>query len=180
MSWPWVYEVVVMDDKWKYYDITHKRHVLCNPLSERKFQRLCRLLGLTRGARVLDVACGSGAFLSKHASHVGRIAGLDHSEDLIDIALRDNHERVAAGTAQFVVGDATELPWADNQFSAVTSNCVSCFETKARPALEEMYRVLRPGGRAAIGDDRHQMMETVGFTQVSRQFGGMLTSGFKE
>jgi SAM-dependent methyltransferase len=138
-----------------------------------------RVLDLQPEDQVLDVACGSGTFLRKHASHVRRIAGLDHSEDLIDIALRDHHERVAAGTAEFVVGDATVLPWADNQFSVVTSNCVSCFETKAQPALEEMYRVLRPGGRAAIGNDRRQMMEAIGFTQVSGRFRGIVTTGFK-
>jgi len=35
---------------------------------------------------MLDVACGSGALLRKHAPHVRRVAGLDHSEDLIEIA----------------------------------------------------------------------------------------------
>jgi len=133
---------------------------------------------------VLDVACGSGTFLRKHASHVVRVAGLDHSEDLIDIARQENQERVAAGTAEFVVGDATALPWADGQFSAVTSNCVDCFEKKAAQALEEMYRVLRPGGRAVVADDRRQTMEAVGFTRVSAEptlWGlGHVTTGFKE
>jgi len=124
----------------------------------------------------------SGTFLRKRAAHVARIAGLDHSEDLIDIALRENRERVEARTAEFVVGDVTSLPWADEQFTAVTSNCVDCFEKKARPALAEMYRVLAPGGRAVVADDRRHMMEDIGFTQVSarRILWGYVTTGYKE
>lgn len=140
-----------------------------------------RVLNLQPDDEVLDVACGSGTFLHKHAAHVASIAGLDHSEDLIEIALRENRERVEAGTAEFVVGDATELPWPDNRFSAVTSNCIDCFEKKAQPALEEMHRVLQPGGRAVVADNRQEMMEDIGFTDVSarRVLWGYVTTGFK-
>lgn len=141
-----------------------------------------RRLDLQPEDEVLDVACGSGTFLRKHASHVSGIAGLDHSDDLIHIALRENQERVAAGTAEFIVGDATALPWADNTFSVVTSNCIDCFKKKDVPALQEMYRVLRPGGRALVADNRRETMEDAGFTRVSveRVFWGYLTSGFKD
>lgn len=143
---------------------------------------VARLLDLQPEDEVLDVACGSGTFLRKHASHVRRIAGLDHSEDLIEIALRQNRARVAAGTAEFVTGDVTALPWEDDQFSVVTSNCVHCFDAKAKQALAEMYRVLRPGGRAVVDADRRETMESVGFTRVSaeRILWDYATTGFKE
>jgi SAM-dependent methyltransferase len=133
------------------------------------------ILDLQADDEVLDVGCGTGAFLRTRASHVRRIAGLDHSEVAIAVALRENCERVAEGTAQFVVGDVTALPWPSETFSAVTSNCVDCYEDVARPALEEMYRVLRPGGRAVVADDRRQMMEEIGFSRVSV---GRLRRGF--
>lgn len=126
-----------------------------------------RRLDLSADDEVLDVACGSGAFLRMYASHVRRVAGLDHSADLIAIANSENRERVAAGTAEFVVGDATALPWNDNDFSVVTCNCLDCFASKTRPALEEMYRVLRPGGRILVADDHHHEMEDIGFRDVS-------------
>ena len=138
-------------------------------------------LDLTSDDEVLDVACGSGAFLRKHASHVRRVAGLDHSDDLIAFAQRENHERIAAGTAEFVVGDATALPWDDNEFTVVTCNCIDCFAAKTRPALEEMYRVLRPGGRILVGDDHRQDMEDIGFSNVTVEhvLWGDLTSATK-
>jgi SAM-dependent methyltransferase len=130
---------------------------------------------------VLDVACGSGAFLRAYAAHVHRVAGLDHSDDLIAIAENNNQERVAAGTAEFVVGDATALPWEDGEFSAVTSNCISCFESKSEQTLREMHRVLRPGGRAVVEADRVWTMEYIGFVDVTkkRSLWGTVTTGYK-
>lgn len=151
-------------------------------LGEWLYALVAKRLDLGPEDEVLDVACGSGAFLRKHASHVRRVAGLDHSDDLIDIAKRENQERVAAGTAEFVVGDATVLPWDDNEFSVVTCNCIDCFATKTRPALEEMYRVLRPGGRILVADDHRQDMEEIGFSEVSVEhvLWGDCTTGSKQ
>lgn len=131
---------------------------------------------------VLDVACGSGAFLKIYGSHATRIAGIDHSEDLIEIARKQNRARVADGTAEFAAGDATDLPWGDNEFTVVTSNCIDCFADKAKPAISEMYRVLRPGGRALVADDHREDMESVGFGRVSVEHigWGYLTTGYKE
>lgn len=98
---------------------------------------------------VLDVGCGSGDFLKRYAAHTRRIAGADHSEIEIRLARRRNRRRIAAGTAEFVHADAAHLPWGDDRFSAVTCNCVQCFVEPER-ALREMFRVLRPGGRAVL------------------------------
>jgi len=80
-----------------------------------------------------------------------------------------------------VVGDATELPWDDDQFSVVTCNCIDCFAAKTRPTLEEMFRVLRPGGRILVADDHRQEMEAIGFRDVlvERVLWGDLTSARK-
>ena len=50
-------------DTWKFYDITHRRHVVCNPTSEEKLTRLVDLVQLPTAARVVDIACGKGEFL---------------------------------------------------------------------------------------------------------------------
>lgn len=150
------------------------------------YDAFAQTLDLQPEDEVLDVACGTGAFLRKHASHARRIAGLDHSEVGIDVALRENSQRVVAGTAEFVVGDVTALPWPDGSFSAVTSNCVECYEERAQPALAEMHRVLRPGGRAVVADDRRGMMEAAGFRRVSVErhrwgpISGEITTGLKD
>ena len=152
------------------------------PLNGWLYAAVARVVQLRPEDEVLDVACGSGVFLRQHAAHVRRIAGLDQSGPMIEEALRQNQERVDAGTAEFVVGDAAALPWESDEFSVVTCNCVDCFESKAQPAIEEMYRVLKPGGRAVISDDRRDVMEAAGFRRVTaeRVLWGYATSGFKD
>jgi ubiquinone/menaquinone biosynthesis C-methylase UbiE len=100
---------------------------------------------------LLDVACGDGAFLAEYASHVRYVAGLDLYEVKVDLAERRFADRIAAGTAEVVQGDAGALPWEDGRFSAVT--CMDAFSFFPDPdgVLREVRRVLRPGGRAVMG-----------------------------
>jgi ubiquinone/menaquinone biosynthesis C-methylase UbiE len=62
--------------------------------------------------------------------------------------------RIAAGTAEIVLGDAMALPWADSRFSVVCSlNCLKFVPDPAK-ALREMHRVLRPDGRLVLTIDK--------------------------
>jgi ubiquinone/menaquinone biosynthesis C-methylase UbiE len=81
---------------------------------------------------------------------VRSIAGLDRSGLSVKCATKRNKERVAAGKAEFVQGDACALPWEDNRFSAVTSMGSFIALPKPLQALKEMHRVLTDGGRAVI------------------------------
>jgi ubiquinone/menaquinone biosynthesis C-methylase UbiE len=112
------------------------------------------LLRLRSDDAVLDVACGSGLFLRRYAAHVRRVAGIDRSAVQVKGARRLLRNRVDAGDAQVVEGDAVALPWADGEFSAVTCNCLNCIDD-AEGAVAEMHRVLRPGGRLVLVADFH-------------------------
>lgn len=140
---------------------------------------------------LLDVGCGSARLLAEQASHVRHIAGLDASEIQVGMARRRLADRIAAGTAEIVLGDAMALPWEDGRFSVVGSlNCLK-FVPDPQKALREMHRVLRPGGRVVLtldpavkasdrsgkvsafgewqwsADDARRMMEEAGFADVS-------------
>ncbi len=58
-------------DPWKFYNITHREHVVCNPTSEEKLARLVELVRLSRDAQVVDIACGKGEFLIRLAEAYG-------------------------------------------------------------------------------------------------------------
>ena len=67
-------------DRWRYFAITHRDHVICNPTSLAKLDELIGLLDLRPGARVLDVACGKAEFLARMVERcAGSGVGVDAS-----------------------------------------------------------------------------------------------------
>jgi len=153
------------------------------------YQLMATELELVSEDDLLEVACGSGPFLARHASHVRYVAGLDLSELQVALGRRRLADRIAAGTAEIVRGDAVALPWEDGRFSAVVCNSIVGFHEPER-ALAEMCRVLPPGGRAVVmmnarvpegtpsrlddyacwewnEPDARRLMEDAGFTDVA-------------
>jgi SAM-dependent methyltransferase len=96
------------------------------------------------GARVLDVACGSGEFCALAAGRGAEVSGIDAAEGMIAIARR----RLPG--ADLRVGPMESLPWADGTFDAVTAFNALQFAADFVTALREAARVARPGGRVAV------------------------------
>lgn len=109
-------------------------------------------LKLRAGLRVLDVGCGTGDHVRIMAPLVapGAAIGIDLSATLIACALR----RAVHGLSHvsFQVGDACELPFADAAFDRVVANQVLLHLADPWRAVEEMRRVLGPGGLLSIGE----------------------------
>lgn len=114
------------------------------------YRAMAAELGLQPDDDLLDVGCGSASLLAEHASHVRYVAGLDASEIQVGMARRRLAERLAAGSAEIVLGDAGRLPWDDGRFSVVTSLNTLKFVPDPEGALREMGRVLCPGGRVVV------------------------------
>jgi len=67
-------------DMWKFYDVTHREHEICNPTSHEKLDRLVKLFRLPEGASVADIACGKAEFLIRLVEAYGvRGVGVDMS-----------------------------------------------------------------------------------------------------
>lgn len=114
------------------------------------YAMLAGYLDLQPDDDLLDVGCGSAGLLTHHAAHVRHVAGLDASALQVGMARRRLAERIAAGSAEIVLGDAAALPWEAGRFSVVTSLFSVEFHPDPRRSVREMQRVLRPGGRAVI------------------------------
>jgi SAM-dependent methyltransferase len=117
---------------------------------ERRIARL--LLGLGPGDGVLDVACGPGNFSRDFARAVGPdglVIGIGASRPMLTRAVRETQEAGLQNTV-FVHGDASMLPFRDSSFDGVC--CFAALNLFAEPfkALDQMRRVLTPGGRIAI------------------------------
>lgn len=116
-------------------------------------RRALELAGVGRGDRLLDVASGDGAAVLLAAGELGAEAvGVEYGA----AAVRGAREAAAAAglaaRANFVEGDAEQLPVGDGSFDAVLCECSLCTFPDKRRAVAEMRRVLRPGGRLAIAD----------------------------
>ena len=114
------------------------------------YKPVSRILELQPEDSLVEVACGSGHFLKRYASHVHSIAGLDLSHVQVRMAKRKLRGRIAAGTAEIVQGDASQLPWENNRFSTATTMGSFIGFPKPLESLKELCRVLRPGGRAVV------------------------------
>jgi ubiquinone/menaquinone biosynthesis C-methylase UbiE len=104
------------------------------------------------GGEVLEVAPGPGYLAIELAKRGYRVTALDISRSFVEIA-RNNAEQ-AGVRIDVRLGNAARMPFADNSFDFVV--CAAAFKNFSAPvaALDEMHRVLKPGGQASILDLR--------------------------
>jgi ubiquinone/menaquinone biosynthesis C-methylase UbiE len=123
--------------------------VVAEVLAPEELQFYSRL-NVPKGSKVLDVACGSGTIALEASRHGANAKGLDIVEDLI----RQAKERAAAEglKAEFIVGDAEDLPYGDNEFDYVISMFGAMFAPRPEIAASELFRVCKPGGTVAMGN----------------------------
>jgi arsenite methyltransferase len=106
-------------------------------------------LALNPGESVIDIGCGPGFLCEEMANAVGRtgrVLGIDISDDLLSVA----RERNEVDWLTYEQGDARELDVPDATFEVAVSAQTLEFIDNADRALAEMFRVLKPGGRALI------------------------------
>jgi ubiquinone/menaquinone biosynthesis C-methylase UbiE len=106
--------------------------------------------GLPAGAEILEVAPGPGYFAVEMGRRGYAVTGLDISHTMVQIATE--HARRSGVAVNFQHGDATAMPFEADRFDLIV--CQAAFKNFLDPvrALDEMHRVLRPGGVAVIQD----------------------------
>jgi demethylmenaquinone methyltransferase / 2-methoxy-6-polyprenyl-1,4-benzoquinol methylase len=109
-------------------------------------RRMLQKLGVGEGAKILDIGCGTCVLEEQYSLGGSQVVGIDLTNAMIRLAQRKGLGSVSLGLA-----DAEHLPFREESFDLV----VSCYVPKYCDTLrfvEEMARVLRPGGRAAVYD----------------------------
>lgn len=111
------------------------------------------LLGPRSGKlpRALDVGCGAGHLAFAIAAHVGHVVALDPSSNMRAAVTRGAAER-GLGQIEVQSGSAESLPFAEESFALVCTRYSAHHWTRLPAAVQEMSRVLEPGGHVLIID----------------------------
>jgi ubiquinone/menaquinone biosynthesis C-methylase UbiE len=135
-----------------------------------RFQALAARLRtvLPQGGDMLEVAPGPG-FVAIEMAKGGayRVTGLDVSRTMVELAHKNAAE--AGVEVDFRHGNASAMPFANESFDLLA--CSAAFKNFSEPhkALEEMHRVLRPGGTALVADLR----KDVPMSEIKKYFGAI-------
>ena len=115
-----------------------------NLVSRRRFALEMLEARVSPGSNILDIGCGTGHLAGELMQRGYTACGVDLSEAMVEYA-REHYDR-----DRFRVGDIEQIPFPDNTFDAVMCLGVMEYLEKDEPALREIWRVLKPGGRAVI------------------------------
>jgi ubiquinone/menaquinone biosynthesis C-methylase UbiE len=151
------------DDVTQFHSVDHTTHPTsfvqfmdtshAQPTARSYKQAIMEQLDIKIGATILDVGCGTGQDALDLAQAVGphgRVIGIDRSETMLQEA------RARATRAQlpveYVLADATQLPFADASFDGCQASRVFGHLREPELAVAEMARVARPGARVVAAD----------------------------
>ncbi len=113
-----------------------------------------RYVDINPGDRVLDLGSGAGndCFVARALTGPeGSVTGIDFTPQMIEKA-KENCDKMGYSNVSFILGDIEEMPFDDNSFDVVISNCVLNLVPDKTRAFKEIMRVLKPGGHFCVSD----------------------------
>ena len=109
-------------DMWRFYDITHRRRRVLNPMNSEKLDRLCNDYNLDKGSSVLEIACGKGEHLIRLAALYDIIGvGVDKSPIFLKEARHQKESRVPGANITFIEKDGADYRTEDGSLFDMTA-----------------------------------------------------------
>ncbi len=124
-----------------------------HPGGTRLTRQLASAALISPNSDVLDVACGNGNSARFIAAEFGAtVTGCDYSSINLERAAAATRAAQLESRTQFVRGGAERLPFAAESFDVAVCECSLCLFENMDAALEQIHRVLKPGGRIGVSD----------------------------
>ena len=143
----------VWDSRARFYDIFEGSDLRRGPAKAALFREMA--------GRVLFVAVGTGLDV-KHFPPEREIVAIDISDEMLRRAAP--RCRCYAGNLRLARADALNLCFPDDSFDTVVTSCTMCSAPNPGRALEELYRVLRPGGKLLMFEHVRSRNQIFGLT----------------
>ncbi len=137
----------MFDDVAPKYDIVND--ILSMGQTRRWRRVVVNAVGAAPGQRVLDLAAGTGTSSEPFADAGVDVVACDFSVGMLKVGKRRRPD------IDFIAGDATNLPFADNSFDAATISFGLRNVVDPKKALREMLRVTKPGGTLVVAEFSH-------------------------
>lgn len=139
-------------DPWKFYDVTHKYHVVCNPMNMVKLDELIGLLDLIEDTAVVDIACGKGEILVKLAERYGISGvGVDISPYCVVDSQQKLKERAPEAQIEIIHMDGAEFK-PERLFGLSICAGASWIFKGHRGTLRALKAMTEPGGFVLVGE----------------------------
>lgn len=124
-----------------------------NDLEQYRFEKLNYLPKVVdfskyKGKNILEIGCGLGIDLIKFAEKGGKVTGVDFAEKSIELARKNFAFHGVEGNLLLMNGEKLEFD--DNSFDVVYAHGVLQYTANDEKMIDEMFRVLKPGGEAII------------------------------
>jgi len=139
---------------WKYFDITHKKHIVCNPMNKDKFEGLFSLLDIKPNSKVLDIACGKGEPLIRLAElyNISGI-GVDISPYHIKDCENKKNERIPNSDIKLIEMDGAKYKPENNELFDLTMCIGACFVYGGLiGTINALKKMTKPGGMIIVGE----------------------------
>ncbi|HEX7676541.1 MAG TPA: class I SAM-dependent methyltransferase [Thermoanaerobaculia bacterium] len=135
-------------------------------------------VAIEKGYTILDMGCGGGRTIRTLAAMAteGKVHGADYSADSVAVARRTNAESIAAGRVEIVQSSVSSLPFADGMFDLVTAVETHYYWPQPVSDLQELRRVLKPGGRIVIIAEAYRRRKYDAVALIMKMLGGSCLS----
>ena len=137
------------EKSWAYFNAHRKSRLARGGYWRADYRHVMKEIERFRPASLIDIGCGSGGFLCAVQKCFPDIQlnALDLSEEMV----RETQERLGP-SAVAIVGDSERMPLESEQYEIVTCNMSIHHYPHAQDAVNEMYRILKPGGTLLLND----------------------------